>query len=59
MKNGRHITDENWIESSVEYNQYFMEHDHIGDTAYDRFDITGKTANEVAEYVIEWTRKYI
>lgn len=57
MSEGRQITDEHWIQSSVDYNRYFMEHDHIGDTEYDIFDITGKNVNEVADYVIEWVNR--
>lgn len=30
MKQGRGITDEEWIESSVQYNNYFKEHDAMG-----------------------------
>ncbi len=59
MQEGRQITDENWIQSSVDYNQYFMEHDHIGDTVFETFDITGKSKKEVADYVIHWMRKLI
>lgn len=59
MREGRHITDENWIQSSVDYNQYFIEHDHIEDTAFDTYDITGKSKNEVADYVISWVEKFI
>ena len=57
MKNGRGITDEGWIEGSVSYNQYFREHDSLGDTKFETFDISGKTPGEVAEYVIQWVKE--
>lgn len=56
MKEGRGITDENWIQSSVEYNEYFRTHDRHGDTEFETFDISGKGVEEVAEYVIEWVK---
>lgn len=54
MRDGRGITDENWINGSCDYNCYFMEHDRIGDTKYETFDITDKTPEAVADYVVEW-----
>lgn len=57
MAEGRGITDQNWIESSVDYNRYFMTHDRLGDMAFDTLDITGKTPDEVAENVIAWVHK--
>ena len=56
MKEGRGITDENWIQGSVEYNEYFRTHDRHGDTVFETFDISGKGVEEVAEYVIEWVK---
>ncbi len=57
MKEGRKITDEGWIQSSVDYNQYFKTHDKIGDTEFETFDISGKSVSEVADYVITWVEK--
>ncbi len=57
MTEGRGITNEEWIESSVDYNEYFRTHEKIGDTAFDTFDISGKDVPEVADYVIEWVRR--
>ena len=56
MKEGRCITDEGWIQSSVDYNEYFRTHDQLGDTYFDSFDISGKAVEEVADYVIEWVK---
>lgn len=58
MKEGRGITDENWIQSSVDYNEYFKTHKKLGDMDFETFDISGKDVPEVADYVIEWVRKY-
>lgn len=57
MQEGRNITDENWLNSSSDYNRYFMEHDSIGDTAFETFDITGKEPDKVADYVVEWVHR--
>ncbi len=57
MKEGRGITDEGWIQGSVDYNNYFKTHTSLEDTDFERFDITGKTAEEVAEYVLKWLKK--
>lgn len=54
MTEGRNITDEGWIQSSIEYNQYFQEHEMIGDVPFDTFDITGKSVETVADYVEAW-----
>lgn len=54
MTAGRKITDEGWIQSSVDYNRYFQTHDTLGDTRFDAFDITDKTVTEVADYVEMW-----
>lgn len=59
MQEGRGITDENWLKSSSAYNRYFMEHDSIGDTKFEIFDITDKEPGEVAAYVVEWIKKKI
>ena len=57
MEEGRGITDENWINGSRDYNRYFMEHDSLGETKFETFDITGKEPGEVADYVMEWMKK--
>lgn len=57
MQEGRGIADENWINGSCDYNRYFMEHDSLGDTNFETFDITNKEPVEVAEYVVEWMKE--
>lgn len=54
MREGRGITDEGWIQGSVEYNQYFKTHDTLGDTKFDVLDISGRSVSEVADTVISW-----
>lgn len=56
MREGRGITNENWIQSSVGYNEYFKSHEKLGDTEFETFDISGKSVSEEADYVIEWVR---
>lgn len=57
MQQGRGIDDENWIKGSCDYNRYFMEHDHIGDTIFEVLDITDKDVERVADCVVEWVKK--
>lgn len=54
MQEGRGITDENWLKGSGDYNRYFMEHDSLGETRFETFDITNKEPDEVADYVMKW-----
>ena len=54
MKNGRGISDERWIEGSLNHNKYLREHDEIDEIPYEKFDITGKNVEEVADYVNDW-----
>lgn len=56
MSEGRGITNEGWIQSSVDYNEYFRTHDHHGDTFFETFDISSKAVEEVADYVIKWVK---
>lgn len=57
MTEGRRITDEGWIQSSVDYNHYFQTHDSLADMPFEVFDTTGKSVSQVAEYVISWVRE--
>ena len=57
MQEGRGITDENWLKGSSDYNRYFIEHDSLGDTRFESFDITDKEPGVVADYVVEWVNK--
>ncbi|MBU3812002.1 MAG: hypothetical protein H9893_10165 [Candidatus Niameybacter stercoravium] len=59
MTEGRNITSEQWIQSSIEYNQYFREHDTIGDIKFSCFDTTNKSTKEIADYVIQWVNSYM
>ncbi len=56
MTEGRGITDQDWIQGSVDYNNYFKTHNSLGDTEFDTFDTTGKNVEEVAEYVMDWLK---
>lgn len=54
MTEGRGIADPGWIQSSIDYNRYFMEHDSIGDVQYDALDISGLTADQAAGELERW-----
>lgn len=54
MTEGRGIADPGWIQSSIDYNRYFMEHDSIGDVQYDALDISGLTADGAAGELERW-----
>lgn len=57
MTEGRGIDDAGWIQSSVDYNNYFRTHDILDDTKYDMLDCTNGTPAEIARKVLEWLRK--
>lgn len=57
MTEGRGIDDAGWIQSSVDYNNYFRTHDIMDDTKYDTLDCTNGTPAEIARKVLEWLRK--
>lgn len=59
MTEGRNITDEKWIESSVEYNQYFKTHTSLGNQVFDTFDVTQKSVAETADYVEQWVKAHL
>lgn len=54
MKEGRKIEDADWIQGSVDYNEYFRTHDFLGDTKFDSLDCTNDTPEIVAGKVLEW-----
>jgi broad-specificity NMP kinase len=54
MREGRHITDSNWINSSIDYNRWFIEKGIVSNQKIDTYDITGKSVSEVADYVTQW-----
>ena len=57
MTEGRGIDDAGWIQSSVDYNNYFRTHDILDDTKYDTLDCTNGTPAEIARKVLEWLSK--
>ena len=57
MTEGRGIDDAGWIQSSVDYNNYFRTHDILDDTKYDTLDSTNGPPAEIARKVLEWLRK--
>lgn len=59
MTEGRGIDDAGWIQSSVDYNNYFRTHDILDDTKYDTLDCTNGTPAEIARKVLEWLRKQL
>lgn len=58
MTEGRKITNEGWINSSVEYNDFFRTHEKIGEVRYETLDTEGKTVSEAAEAVLSWLREH-
>lgn len=54
MVQGRGITDDEWIRSSVEYNNYFKTHTAIYDIRFDVCDTEGKEVGQVVEEVKKW-----
>lgn len=57
---GRGIADEEWIQSSVDYNNFFKTHTSINDMPFDICDTEGKDLKEVVEEVKKWiTEKMI
>ncbi|MGN0316276.1 MAG: hypothetical protein ACI4EG_16005 [Fusicatenibacter sp.] len=59
MEVGRGITDQTWIQSSVDYNEYFLTHRMIGDMPFEILDTEGKTAEEVAREVQKWMTSHM
>lgn len=54
MTEGRNITSEEWINSSIDYNNYFINHEKIGETKFSKLDITNMKVDEIADYVVQW-----
>lgn len=57
MSKGRGINDENWIQSSVDYNEYFRTHDTLGETKFEKLDCSTGTPKEIAEKVLAWLKE--
>lgn len=54
MTEGRGISNEGWLKSSVDYNEYFKTHTTIGETEYETMDISDVTPEKAAERVLVW-----
>lgn len=54
MTDGRGIEDTKWIQSSLDYNRYFLEHNQIGDTHYELLQVENKTPEETAAEIEQW-----
>ena len=57
MTEGRKITDDNWIQSSVEYNNFFLTHNAIGELSFETLQTQDKSIDSVAEDVKKWVLK--
>lgn len=56
MAQGRGIADPDWLQSSADYNQYFIDHSAIGSVPYDRLDIGGLDILAAAQAVKAWLK---
>lgn len=54
MRTGRGITDEGWIESSVNFNQWLINNAHKTKPQITLLDTTGLTPKQAAEIVHNW-----
>lgn len=54
MMQGRGIADEEWIQSSIQYNNFFKTHTAINNMPFDVCDTEGKKLEEVVEDVRKW-----
>ncbi len=54
MMEGRGITDEDWLNSSLAYNEYLRTHDHLGSHPFDSLNIPALAPDEAAAHVIAW-----
>ena len=54
MTVGRGITDDGWINSSVDYNKYFKTHEKIGEVSFTTIDTDGKSPIEAAKCILKW-----
>lgn len=57
MTEGRGIADENWVQSSVDYNRYFLEHEYVRGVKFERLDTGSLTVREAAGAVEGWIRE--
>lgn len=56
MTEGRGIDDPGWVQSSVDYNRCFMEHESIGSVPFETLDVTGLTVSGAAAAAGRWIR---
>ena len=54
MTVGRGITNDGWINSSVDYNKYFKTHEKIGEVSFTTIDTDGKSPIEAAKCILKW-----
>lgn len=59
MREGRKIYNEVWIQGSKDHNNYLRNYDSIDEVPYEKYDITGKSVTEVADYVDFWVKKHL
>ncbi len=57
MEEGRRIEDKDWIQSSLDYNNYFRTHNTIGNTKFESLDCTNNPPTQVAEKVLKWVKR--
>ncbi len=58
MTQGRGITDEGWLKSSADYNEYLRNHDKLGEQPFETLDITHLTLEETADAVLRWVDQH-
>lgn len=57
MTQGRGIADEGWIQSSVDYNRWFQEHEYARGVRFERLDVSGLSVKEAAQAVEGWMKE--
>lgn len=59
MRSGRGINDENWIEDSVSFNNWFRENGKKQSSTIDLCDTTNKTVEEAAQFIDKWVKEKV
>ena len=57
MREGRKVTDEGWIKSSVDFNRWLKDNEAVTSTAMTLLDNTELTHVQAARIADEWMRK--
>lgn len=57
MREGRHVNDENWIKSSLDFNNWLKENAYKSEPVIELLDNSNLTPVHAAEYVDAWIRK--